>query len=303
MNLLVAGTTLFSNEDCPELERMGYKVTFLGREDVEKIETPEIFHVVVCNWLFQHQDIRRFTQLRAIQLLSAGMDRVPLDYIQQRGIELCNARGVYSIPMAEYAVMTVLDYLKSSAALYANQQDHLWNKIRSVEELHGKTVCVLGMGSVGCEVAKRFAAFTGRIIGVDLTPLCRPFFTETYSICELDKALEQSDVVVVTLPLTDQTRGLLNAEFFAKMKRGCIVVNIARGGLVQPAALKQAIEAGIVRYAILDVFEQEPLAECDWRWASPQVRVTPHCSFISVGNNGRLRQIVVNNLREWSLLK
>lgn len=289
-----------NEKECQLIRQMGYSTTFVNVEKDAIINAPEDYDVVVCNWLFQYQKINRFVNLKAIQLLSAGMDRVPLDYIKTHKIQLENARGVYSVPMAEYAVMGVLDYLKKSRELYSNEENHLWVKNRSAEEISEKTVCILGMGSIGREVAKKFAAFTTEIIGVDITPMNIPFFTKTYGIKDLHEAIAQSDIVIVTLPLTSETRELINYSLFSAMKTQTILVNIARGALINMKDLERATYEHIVRYAILDVFDEEPLSDDNWCWENPNIRVTPHCSFISTENNKRLKKIVFDNLKRWS---
>lgn len=299
VNLLVAGSPLFEESDFEKLRCAGYEITYIEREDTAEIKNPEKYDVVVCNWLFKYQDIKDFKRLKAVQLLSAGLDRVPVEYIREKNIILSNAKGVYSIPMAEYAVMCVLDFLKKSKELYDNEKLRIWNKIRTAEELSGLTVCILGMGNVGCEVAKRFSSFTDRIIGVDINPVDCPYLTFSYGIRDVKDAVKESNIVIITLPLTEQTKEFVNKDLFESMNKATVLVNIARGGLVNHEDLKEAIRRGIIRYAVLDVFENEPISDEDWRWNDPHIRVTPHCSFISDKNNARLKAIVMKNLNSW----
>ena len=250
---------------------------------------------VICNGLFLHHPIERFTSLRYIQLTSAGFDRVPMEYVQANEITIHNARGVYSIPMAEFAIGGVLQLYKQSKFFYKNQNAHTWEKHRGVLELHGKTVCIMGCGSVGRECAKRFQVFGCRVIGVDLLVRDDEFFQQIYSLSDIDVCLSQADVVLLTLPLTNQTKHLMNEQRFAAMKKGSVLVNISRGGVVDEKALLRALDEKLYG-AVLDVFEEEPLSSDNPLWRKENVLITPHNSFVGDGNEERLYTVIKTNL-------
>ena len=168
MNVLVTGAFQLNSEELAELEAAGHKV-FVHTDERAPVEQPERYEAVVCNGLFLHNPIEKFTNLHLIQLTSAGLDRVPLDDIRARGIELHNAAGVYSVPMAEFAMGGILQLYKQSRFFAENQAKHRWEKHRGLLELSGKRVCILGCGDVGCELAKRLRAFGCRITGVNRT--------------------------------------------------------------------------------------------------------------------------------------
>ena len=168
MKLLVTGAWNCTNDQLNSLKSIGNEILFLQNEADELPCGSIDAEGVICNGLFLHHDIRKFQKLRYIQLTSAGFDRVPMDYVKEHNITIYNARGVYSIPMAEYAVCGVLQLLKHSVALMHSKENWEWKKERGLGELFGKTVCIVGCGSVGAEVAKRFVAFGCKIIGVDL---------------------------------------------------------------------------------------------------------------------------------------
>ena len=138
--------------------------------------------------------------------------------VKEHNIKIFNARGVYSTPMAEFAISGVHACYKKLPFFLKNQAAHVWEKYRGVLELSGKTVCIVGCGSVGTECAKRFSAFSCRVIGADLFPYENPCFEKMYPISELDALLPECDVLVLTLPLTDETRHMMDASRFAKMK-------------------------------------------------------------------------------------
>lgn len=297
MKLLLTGAYPWEQAQLDTLTALGWQIVMLPREDGVLSDDAYDADAVVCNWLFVHHDIQKFPNLRCVQLLSAGLDRVPLEDIRRRGIALYNARGVYSIPMAEFAVGGVLQFYKASRYFAENQRQRGWNKNRSLLELFGKQVLIVGAGSVGCETAKRFAAFTENVVGADLYPAEKPCFTKVYPMEQLDRLLPESDVVVLTLPLTEDTKNLFDSHRLSLMKQGAVLVNIARGGIVDEAALCEALEDQLLG-AVMDVFSVEPLPESSPLWAKENLLLSPHNSFASENNRERLWTVIRSNLSE-----
>ncbi|MBQ3285225.1 MAG: hydroxyacid dehydrogenase [Ruminococcus sp.] len=294
MNLLVTGAWADAKAHFSELEAMGHTVNFL---QFEKDNLPcEYAWVegIICNGLFLSHPIERFTNLRYIQLTSAGFDRVDMDYVQAHEIEIRNARGVYSIPMAEFALCGVLQLYKQAAFFRENQKRHIWEKHRGLQELSGKRVLIVGCGSVGSECAKRFAAFGCEVIGVDLFPREDSLYSEILPLSQLDNALSTADVIVLTLPLTEQTKHLMNEERFSLLKSTAVLVNIARGAIIDTEALLNHIDN--LGGAVLDVFEDEPLSEDSPLWDKQNIILTPHNSFVGDGNGERIIEIIYHNL-------
>lgn len=297
MNLLVTGAWSGAKENMEQLTQLGHSVVFLHQEKDELPCAYDWVEGVICNGLFLSHPIERFTNLRYIQLTSAGFDRVPMDYVKAHGIEIRNARGVYSIPMAEFAVSGVLQLYKQSRFFTENQKQHRWEKHRGLTELSGKTVCIVGCGSVGTECAKRFKAFGCDVTGVDLFLREDENYRIMLPLAQLDAALQNADIVVLTLPLTEETKHLMNADRFAKMKQGSVLVNIARGAVAQTEALIAALNDKLSG-AVLDVFEEEPLSEDSPLWDMENVILTPHNSFIGDGNGERIDRLILENLSE-----
>lgn len=300
LNLLLAGSVTFTDRELKEIEDFGYNITAIQREDNLEIQNIETYDVVVCNWLFAHYDIKNFQRIKAIQLLSAGFDRLPMDYVKEHNIQVRNAKGIYSIPIAEFTVMTILDAYKYSDYFYNNQKLCIWNKNRNLDELSDKTVCICGTGSVGTEVAKKLSVFVERVIGIDLHPREKPYFTKIVGLDKMHDILAQSDIVVLTLPLTKETYHMFDQELFDGMREDSILVNVARGALIEENALKQALDTGKFRAVILDVFEKEPLNENFWGWKAERVRIIPHNTFESKKNKERLKKQILDNLRDWA---
>ena len=293
MNVLVTGAFQLNSEELAALEAAGHRV-FIHPDERSLVEQPERYEAVVCNGLFLYNSIERFTSLRLIQLTSAGLDRVPLDDIRARGIALHNAAGVYSVPMAEFAVCGILQLYKQSRFFAANQAQHKWEKHRSLLELSDKRVCILGCGDVGREIAKRLHAFGCRITGVNRTAQVLPDFDEVLPLDKLPDAAAVCDILICGIALTPETCGIVGKEIFDRLHDGAVFVNVARGALADEAALTKWLQNG--GRAVLDVFEEEPLPETSPLWDMENVLLTPHNSFVGEGNRARLWEKIKENL-------
>lgn len=297
MNLLVTGALKYDESFINNIKLLGNEIIFQQNENQELVCDYVWVEGVICNGLFLYHDIANFTNLKYIQLTSAGYDRVPLDYINEHNISIYNASGVYSIPIAEFALCGVLQLYKQSRFFYENQKKHVWKKNRELLELSGKNVCIVGCGSVGTECAKRFKAFGCYIVGVDICPYINENYDKIKNIDFLDVVLPKSDIVILTLPLTGETRHLMNKERFKLMKSGAILVNIARGALVDTVAFVDAIPN--LKGAVLDVFEEEPFNGNSPIWDMANVLLTPHNSFVGELNTNRLLNLIRTNLEKF----
>ena len=289
MNILVTGAFQLNSEELAELEAAGHEV-FVHPDERAPVEHPERYEAVVCNGLFLHNPIECFTSLRRIQLTSAGLDRVPLDYIRAHGIQLHNAAGVYSVPMVEFAIGGILQLYKQSRFFAANQARHKWEKHRSLLELPGKRACILGCGDVGREIAKRLRAFGCHITGVNRTVRKMPDFDEVLPLDALPEAAAACDILICCIALTPETRGIVSKAVFGRLPADAVFVNIARGALADEAALTAWLQGG--GHAVLDVFEEEPLPEISPLWDMENVILTPHNSFVGDGNRARLWETI-----------
>lgn len=295
MNLLITGAWQNAKKYFNEIEMLGHKLSFMQQE---KDALPcEYLWVegVICNGLFLYHAIEKFVNLKYIQLTSAGYDRVPMEYIKFHNIEIHNAGGVYSIPMAEFAVCGVLQLYKRNRFFMKNQITHKWKKHRGLLELYNKTVCIVGCGSVGTECAKRFSAFGCHVIGVDIVSHQSDSYDSIESLNKINDVFSKSDIIVLTLPLVKETYHLINEEKFLQMKQGSVLVNIARGAVIDTSALIKALKIRLSG-AVLDVFEDEPLKLDSPLWDMKNVVITPHNSFIGNGNHQRMMNVIFSNL-------
>lgn len=296
MNILVTGAWQQAQNHTGDIEKMGHKVIFMQQEKDQLPCEYSWVEGVICNGLFLSHPIEKFANLRYIQLTSAGFDRVPMEYVKEHNIEIHNARGVYSIPMAEFALCGVLQLYKQSRFFMENQKTHTWEKHRGLLELSGKTVCIIGCGSVGSECAKRFKAFGCKMIGVDIMPRTDEPYDSMVGLDKLNYILPEADIVLLTVPLTEDTRYLIDSERIELMKHKAVIVNIARGAVVDSKALCAALASGRLSGAVLDVFEEEPLSNDSPLWEMDNVILTPHNSFVGEGNGERISKLIIQNL-------
>ena len=297
MNILITGAWQQAAEYIPEIEKK-HTVKFLQYEKDPLPCDRSWVEGIIGNGIFLSHPIEEFINLRYIQLTSAGLDRVPIEYVNEKNIKIHNARGVYSIPMAEYALSGVLALYKKQKFFMENQNTHQWVKERNLRELYGQKVCILGCGSVGTECAVRFKAMGCNVYGID--PIVREHegFSCIYNTDDLITVLSETDIVIITLPLTDETKGMIGPDILSSLRDGSIVVNIARGGLIQTDALVKELKTGRLG-AVLDVFEEEPLSVDSELWDMDNVLITPHNSFVGDGNGKRLSCVIMNNLEEY----
>lgn len=236
---------------------------------------------------------------RWIHTLSAGIDRliaVP-DFVAGDTI-LTNSKGVHGIPMGEHCLGVILGFTRKLFHTYDNQKERRWEtKVRGLEEIAGKTAVVVGLGAVGTGIAAKLKAMDMKIIGVKQRVSDLPGIDKVYSNRDLDEALSQGDVVIVTLPFTDETRDLFNIARFKKMKPNAIFINVSRGETVVDEDLAAALKDGLIAGASLDVFRTEPLPPENPLWDAPNLIITPHDASLSPMYLPRTVGIFCENLK------
>jgi phosphoglycerate dehydrogenase-like enzyme len=224
--------------------------------------------------------LRKAPGIRWIHARSAGLDHVLVPEVVAHPARLTNGRGAFSPALAEFVLAALLFFAKELRRLVAQQAARAWEPFDS-ERLRGRTVGIVGYGDIGRAVAARL-----RPLGVNVLALRRrPGLSREDALANEmlppDRLLEmmaRADDVVVALPLTPETRGLVGREAIAAMKRTAVFVNVGRGPTVDEGALVQALEAGRLRGAALDVFEAEPLPAESPLWRLPNVLLSPHCA-------------------------
>ena len=246
--------------------------------------------------LFQELDDFSFRWLFS---LSVGVDRLPFDRLIQKGTMVSNIRGVLNSNIAEQVLGVMIAFSRNLKTSFANQQKKYWQKPLAVQELTGKTFCIIGAGSIGSEIARKAKAFDMHIIGVDLFPKPMPHFDEVSPMKDLAEVLSMADYCIVMTPLTKQTYHLIGQKEFTAMKQSCIFLNYSRGDVVDEAALIEALTNHTIAGAALDVFHQEPLPNDNPLWSMDQVLVTPHCAGDSPLVLSRAMDLFANSLLQY----
>ncbi len=231
----------------------------------------------------------RMEALRVIQTLSAGVDWLPPI---PRGVKLCDASGARNIAVAEWVLAAILASAKDLGDLRDSQREHRW-EWRQTNELAGTTVLILGYGSIGQALERRLMPFEVELIRVARHPR-----EGVHSEDELQGLLPKADVVVVLLPLTPETTGLLDTDMLAALRPGALLVNAARGPILDTEALLELLRAGQVR-AALDVTDPEPLPADHPLWAAPGVLITPHLAGDTIAADRRAFALIGEQVRRY----
>ena len=247
-------------------------------------------------------DLERFLpqmpHLQWIHTYSAGVERL-LSYKEfaQSDLLLTNSRGIHGIPMAEHVLGTMLASSRCLIEAWENQKAHTWKRLMDPDELFGKTAAIIGLGSIGREIAKHLKNMGMHIVAVKQKESTEPFVDRLFGIDRLSEALSCADYVIVALPLTPQTKQLFNLRTFNMMKENAFFINVSRGDVVEENDLIEALTSKLIRGASLDVFATEPLPENSPLWSVPNLFITPHYSAISPMYLDRSLKIFRNNLQ------
>lgn len=219
-------------------------------------------------------------KLQWVNSFSAGVNPIMDGPISDLPIHLTNAKGIHGKTMGVTTMGYIISFLRQFPRFMAQQRAHAWVKQgkEPLREPTGLTVGIIGAGAIASEVARLCKALDMTVLGVkrSVTPLEN--YDKVYSNAEMDEVLAVSDFVVILTPLTDATRGMIGAEQLAKMKSSAVLINIARGPVVDTAALVDALQRGVIAGAALDAVDPEPLNEDSPLWDMENVIITPHCS-------------------------
>ncbi len=234
-------------------------------------------------------------KLKLVHFLGAGVD----GFFPARGLPanviVANARGIHALEMRDHTLAMILALERDVPRAIAQQQARLWER-RPLGTVHGKTIVVLGVGEVGAPIAKACAHLGMHVIGVRARPRPIEGTSKVVGPDELDEVLPRADYLVVALTLTTTTRGMLDRRRLALLPQNAAVVVISRGGIVDEAALADALAANRLRGAALDVFAEEPLPKESPLWSLPNVIVTPHIAGWMPGYVERAVSVVADNL-------
>ena len=249
------------------------------------------------------QAIRAAGRLRWVQCSAHAVQHLALPLLQARGVVVTNARGVQSIPIAEHVLAGLLALARGLPRSWRDQQRHEWRPNDYVGEampwlVHGRTMGVIGVGSIGMVIATRARALGMRVIGMRRSPErgVPDGFDEVVGPDRLEWVLRTSDVLVLAAPHTAATDQLLDRAALGAMRQGSVLVNVARGQLVDEQALVEALQQGHLRGAVLDVTTKEPLPADHPLWTAPNVVLTPHTAGFRADHFDAVIELFAENL-------
>jgi len=255
--------------------------------------------IIICMGL-PYGSVSWTPRLKWVQAWSAGIDHMKGSGFLEAGIPVTNLAGIHSVPIAEHVIMMMLMLSRQAKAFAENARNRRWRPAPTMEELCEKTVGIVGLGAIGNGVAKVCKAFDMRVLATRRTAssLQRNVqdVDELLPPSDLPYLLKQSDFVVLSCPLTPETRGLIGEKELRAMKPTAFLINVARGEVADEPTLKRALKENWIAGAGLDVFWNEPLEQESELWDMPNVIMTPHRAGISPRREERAARIFEDNL-------
>jgi phosphoglycerate dehydrogenase-like enzyme len=244
------------------------------------------------------QALREAPKLRWLQSMSIGTDRLLSDPAAAH-LTVSTAGDAMAPAIADHAMALLLALARQMPAFAASQGARQWNPApkERMESLGGKTLAIVGYGAIGREIGKRAAAFGMRVVGLRRTAAPDAHANAVLPIAALDDVLARAHAVAIAAPLSPQTRGLFDAARFARMRRGSLLVNVSRGGIVDTAALIEALASGQLGGAGLDVADPEPPPPDSLLWTAPNLVITPHVA--AAGSGAQVADFVAANVRRF----
>lgn len=262
---------------------------------------------VAYTWILNPGELATAKRLRWVHTSAVAVETLCLPELFARGVLVSNSRGIQAAPIAEHVLAVVLALAKQLPFALAAQREHRWVQNDFVGDrlpwmLRGRTLGIIGVGTIGSEIAVRASAFGMRVIGLrrraDRGAVVG--FERIMPAAELDALLAMVDVLVVAAPLTPETQDLLGADRLARMKKGALIVNVGRARIIDHTALVDALRSNRLGGAALDVFPQEPLPADHPLWSLPNVIVTPHTSGFRSGHWDDVVTLFGDNLERFA---
>ncbi|MDE5583440.1 MAG: D-2-hydroxyacid dehydrogenase [Ruminococcus sp.] len=259
--------------------------------------------IVLCNKvMITREVIDRCPHIKYIGLFATGFNNVDIDYARQKNITVCNAGSYSTNAVAQQTFAYMLDYFNKIRDYDIAVRNGEWERFPSFSyfpiptyELSGKTLSIVGYGSIGKKVAEIGSAFGMNIVVSTRTkPDSCP-----YEVTDIVTAVRKADVLTFHCPLTEKTKGLVNAELLSEMKKTAVLINTSRGGVVNEKDLAYSLANGQIAWAYLDVLDKEPMSPDTPLKNIPNCTITPHTSWASFETRNRLVGIVCDNIRAW----
>ncbi len=250
------------------------------------------------------EEFSKAKKLVWIQSPFVGVDSLLIDEVKKSDIIITCSRGVHASQASDHVFALILAFARRLPELFEDQKKRRWKPrhpfpFDPLDELQGKTLGIIGLGSIGMEIARKGKCFGMRVMGVKSTISPVDYVDEVYSPESIDRVLEQSDFLVLCVPLTPKTAGMIGEKELGKMKKTSYLINIARGGIVDEIALIRALREGWIAGAGIDVAEREPLPESSELWDLENVIITPHVAGSTPHYWDRAVSIFIENLRRF----
>lgn len=247
--------------------------------------------------------VRSCPDLRWVQATAAGageqVKAAALSDEELRRVAVTSTSGVHAGPLAEFAMLGLLAFTKQLPRLLADQRAHRWDHY-PMAELVGGTVLIVGLGAIGTEVARRAKAMGMTTVGVNRRGASSCLdVDEMHTTDDLHSLLPRASALVLSLPLTAETVGMIDAEALSRLGPDAVLVNLGRGGVIDEAAMVSALTHQRLAGAALDVFATEPLADESPLWDLPNVLISPHTAGLSLNENARIMTLFAANLRSY----
>ena len=257
-------------------------------------------------WILSAEELAAAKNLRWVHTSAVAVETLCLRELFARSVMVSNTRGVQAIPIAEHVMAVLLALAKQIPFVLENQAQARWAQNEFTGDrlpwlLNGRTLGLIGVGTIGAEVAKRAQAFGMRVIAMRRRPAYGVIghVEQIYGLPDLPDFLAQCQALVIAAPLTPETHGLMGAAQFAQLPRGAVVINVGRAKIVDTEALIDALKRGHLGGASLDVFPQEPLPAEHALWKTPNVLLTPHTSGFRRGHWDEVIELYGDNIERW----
>jgi phosphoglycerate dehydrogenase-like enzyme len=239
------------------------------------------------------------SKLKWIQMHTAGIDYMDLKTLNEKGIILSNSSGIHATPIAESVFGMILSYIRGISQAIKDQNNKVWGSLKQINEINESTIMIVGTGNIGLQVGRLAKAFGMKTIGVNRSGRAVEYMDVIIKQSELTDYIQNADIVVDILPLTDLTKNYFNKTVFSQMKDGTVFINVGRGKTVDANDLMDALDNKKVTFAGLDVFETEPLPKESPLWDRDDILITPHISGQLKHFKSRLFVIFEENLKAY----
>ena len=245
--------------------------------------------------------LKKAEHLKWLHLPSAGVDRYAnKELYQNRDLLLTNSSGVYGKPIAEHVFSMIMAHNRNLIDYAFDKKEKKWQRKNDIKDFFNSTVGILGLGDIGSTIAKRAKAWGARVLALKRTMIETPdYVDQIYLNADLDKLLKESDYLILTLPGTPETEGIIGRKELKMMKDNSFIVNIGRGSLIKQDELLEALKNNWIAGAGLDVTDPEPLPEDSELWELDNLILTPHTSGFSPSNDQRRFEIFKDNLQSY----